>query len=227
MRFARFDRRSLELERLDVGDYTETEYRRWEIEMRYLHRIFGEIRALKRTLVRDLRTSTASSVSILDVGAGSGELIRQIQELTKPRKLFFTGLELNEEATRSIKNKGIAAVRADALNLPFADGSYDHVFCTLFLHHLDDISAIALIKEMRRVADGRIYAVDLDRQPIPYYLYKIVGPVFLQRFTIQDGLVSILRSRSPEELREIAQKAGLTDIQIDRSRANRLILSGN
>ena len=71
--FDKFATRSERLERLDTGDYTPREYAKWQQEMRFIHRVFGELRALKNSLVREVLASGEGRVSILDVGAGSGE----------------------------------------------------------------------------------------------------------------------------------------------------------
>ena len=222
--FERFKQRSHELERLDTGDYTEAEYRRWQTEMRFVHRLWGEMRALRNSLFRDLSGETGH-VSILDVGAGSGELLR---ELTKwfGGRATLTGVEINETAARSFKSGGIAAVLADGLRLPFETDSFDAVFCTLFLHHLSDDDAPRLLAEMARVSRGRIYAIDLNRDPIAYYFYKIAGRIFLQRLTLEDGALSILRSFTARELRGIAKTARLRHVEVQGSRVNRLVLSG-
>ena len=223
--FERFHKRSYELERLDTGDYTPAEYRRWQQEMRFIHRIFGEMRALQRTLFRDLN-ETDGPVSVLDVGAGSGELLRALVKWTTGRRAFFVGVEINREATVAINSNSIAAVQCNALCLPFPDDSFDFVFCSLFLHHLDDNAAVELLKEMSRVAKRRIYAIDLNRHPMAYYFYKTFGRFLLQRFTVEDGALSILRSFSPDELFGIGNAAGLRDVKVEHSRVNRLILSG-
>ena len=224
--FERFSTRSRELERLDTGDYTPQEYAKWQQEMRIIHRVFGELRALKNTLIRDVLAGGESEVSILDVGAGSGELLRLAGKELNEKKAFLAGAELNADAAKSIHDKGLASLRTDAMKLPFADDAFDYVFCSLFLHHLDDEPAIRMLREMNRVAGKRIFVVDLNRSPVAYYFYKIVGSLFLQRFTVEDGSLSILRSRPPKELLEIAEKAGLKDANIEHSKANRLILSG-
>ena len=224
--FEKFKQRSNDLERLDTGDYTPEEYARWQREMRIIHRLFGEIRALRNSLLPAARASGESKVSILDVGAGSGELLRVLEKWTAGRKTFFVGAELNAEAARTIKSTILAAVRCDALRLPFPDSSFDYVFCSLFLHHLGDDDAVGLLKEMSRVARKRIYVIDVNRQPAAYYLYKVLGGLVLQRFSLEDGSLSILRSFSPDELVVIAKAAGLSDIKVERSMVNRLILSG-
>lgn len=225
--FERFKHRSHELERLDTGDYTPYEYAKWQREMKIIHRVFGEMRALKGTLFRDIQLSGLNKFSVLDVGAGSGGLMLELNKWSVDQTRFLVGSELDAVAAASIKSNGIISIQCDALQLPFGDNAFDYVICSLFLHHLGDEDAIALIGEMARVAARRIYVIDLNRHPIAYYLYKIFGSIFLQRFTLEDGALSILRSRTPTELFELSERAGLQDIKVEHSRANRLILSGS
>jgi SAM-dependent methyltransferase len=225
--FERFQTRSTELERLDTGDFTPAEYARWQKEMWYVHRLFGELRALKSTLLRDIVSSGERSFSALDVGAGSGELLRELHKWTAEYDSFLVGLEIDKVAAASIKKVAISSVMGNALKLPFADESFDYGFCSLFLHHLDDDNAVDLLREMARAARRRIYVIDLNRHPLAYYVYKTLGRLFLQNFTLEDGALSILRSRTPGELMSLANAAGLRDIRIEHSRVNRLVLSGS
>ena len=228
--FASFKQRSQELERLDTGDYTPREYAKWQREMRFIHRVFGEMRALRNSLLREILESGEKEVSILDVGAGSGELLRELSKWLVEKKAFLVGAEINADATDAIRGENgggaVTAILADARTLPFGNDSFDYVFCSLFLHHLDDKQAVTMLREMGRVAMKKIFVIDLNRSPVAYYFYKLVGSLFLQRFTLEDGALSILRSRLPGELRSLAVRAHLTDVSVQHSMANRLILSG-
>lgn len=224
--FEEFSSRSFELERLDTGDYTLDEYARWQREMWYIHRFFGEIRALRRTLIADIKKSASNRVSVLDVGAGSGGLLLALKARLDGVESFTVGIELNAAAAESMKAPSIDAVRANAMSLPFADSSFDYAMCSLFLHHLNENAATELLREMARVTRHRIYVIDLNREPIPYYFYKLFGRIFLQRFTVEDGALSIRRAYRPEELLELSEAAGLTSVRITRSKLNRLVLSG-
>jgi ubiquinone/menaquinone biosynthesis C-methylase UbiE len=73
-------------------------------------------------------------------------------------------------AERTRRQRGLANVRfqrADADQLPFADGEFDIVFCRFAFHHMED-PAIAL-REMARVCrvDGRVAVEDLAASEIP------------------------------------------------------------
>ncbi|MFT3745335.1 MAG: methyltransferase domain-containing protein [Pyrinomonadaceae bacterium] len=223
--FGRFNQRSYELERLDKGEYTPAEYELWQHEMRFVHRFLGENRALYRALMPEAKR-LGGRFSVLDVGAGSGGLLTVLSGWAKNQKPFLVGAELDSNAARSINQRAISALQCDALSLPFEDDSFDFVICSLFLHHLVDDTVIGLLAEMKRVARCRILAIDLHRSPIAYYFYKYVGSLFLQRFTVEDGSLSILRAFKPSELEQFALAAGLTEVSVRRSAAYRLVLSG-
>ena len=227
--FERFKQRSYELERLDTGDYTPEEYARWEREMPWIHGFWGEARALEDSLKGHAKGIAGSRISVLDIGAGSGGILKIVRRMLAERPILAVGLELSDAALATLHNEsgstGIQPVKADATRLPFADGAFDYVICTLLMHHLSDDDAIGLVSEMNRVASRNFYVVDLHRHPVGYYLYRLLSPVFLQKFTQEDGALSILRSFTPSEMLDIAGKAGVQNAAVRHSRANRLILS--
>ncbi len=153
-------------------------------------------------------------------------MLSELRKWTADRDAFLVGAEINAAAAAEIRDANINAVRCNALRLPFADNSFDYVFCSLFLHHLGDESAVELLREMGRVAANGIFVIDLNRNATAYYFYKFIGGLFLQKFTRDDGALSILRSFTAEEMYALAENAGLYDIKVERSTANRLILSG-
>jgi ubiquinone/menaquinone biosynthesis C-methylase UbiE len=141
------------------------------------------------------------------------------------------GLELNERSAAAIVEEStgfneISSVRGDALRLPFADGQFDYVICSLFTHHFLDEQVVEIFREMSRVAKRRIFVIDLHRHPIAYLLYTTLGKLVLHnRLVRHDGALSILRSFKIDEMRQLAQRAGLRDIWIERHFPYRLVLS--
>jgi len=223
--FRKFKERSLELERLDTGDYDEHEYARWHKEMWFIHRLFGEVRALRRSLLADINREKLTDFSILDVGAGSGGLLQMLEGNRPGKAQTLVGIEVDQEAVRSIYQKGLIAVRANALGLPFADRSFDYAFSTLLLHHLNDDAAIKLLQEMQRVARRRIFVIDLERRASSYYLYRLFGRILFQQFTFDDGLLSIRKSFTRQELLDLGEKAALPNFRVQTSAIGRLIAS--
>ena len=232
--FARFRQRSYELEHLDTGDYTAAEYEGCLVELRRVNRWLGDAHALKATLLPELRRAGLREFSLLDVGAGSGELLRVAAREARRKGLRaeLVGLELNERSARAIleESRGLAeikSVRGDALRLPFADGAFDYVVCSLFTHHFRDDAVVRVLREMARVARRRIFVIDLHRHALAYLLYTTAGKLVLHnRLIREDGALSIRRGFKAEELRQLASEAGWRDVEVRRRFPFRLALVG-
>lgn len=231
--FNRFDKRSYELEHLDKGDYTLEEYEGCLVELRRINEYLGDASALRHTLLREIERAGLHEFSVLDVGAGSGELLRVIAVWATEtgRRARLAGLELNARSARAILEESvefeeITAVRGDALRLPFADGCFDFTICSLFTHHFRDEQVIAILGELSRVARRRLFVIDLHRHALAYFLYTTVGHLFLHnRLIREDGALSILRGFRPAELQRLAHRAHLSNVSIERRFAFRLVLS--
>jgi ubiquinone/menaquinone biosynthesis C-methylase UbiE len=228
-----FQTRSLKLERLDTGDYTVAEYDVCLSELRFINRWIGDTWALRRTLLREIESKNLREFSVLDVGAGSGELLREIAKFARKtnRKAILYGLELNEISVNSIVSeskdfKGISAIQGNALSLPFADKSFDYTICSLFTHHFTDQKIVEILQEFKRVSRLGIFVIDLHRHPLAYALYKIFCGAFrISNLVREDGSLSILRGFKPNELKDLAEKAKMENISVKRYFPFRLVLS--
>ncbi len=233
--FAQFRQRSLELEHLDKGDYTREEYEGCIVELQRVNRWLGDARALRESLFKEIERADLQSFSVLDAGAGSGELLRVIANWARQTKLsvHLTGVELNARSAKAIAEESqafpeIKALRGDAFQLPFADNTFDYAICSLFTHHFKDDGVVEILRELSRVAARRIIVIDLRRHPVAYYFYTTIGRLFLHnRLIREDGALSILRSFKPDELERLAQKAGLQEIDVTRHFPYRLVLAAS
>lgn len=229
----RFKQRSHRLEHIDTGNYTADEYEDCIGELQLVNRWIGDAHSLKATVLREVEAQRLKSFSLLDIGAGSGELLRVAAMWARQthRQFRAVGLDMNERMVESIVEESerfdeISSVRGDALRLPFADGEFDYVICSLFTHHLLDEQVVQVLGEMSRVAKRRIFVIDLHRHPVAYLLYTTVGKLILHsRLVRHDGALSILRGFKSDELLELAQRAGLRDIWVERHFPYRLVLS--
>jgi len=228
-----FSQRSQELERIDTGDYTAEEYDRFLADIRKVNRYAGDARALRKTLLDRIASSGSKSLSVLDIGAGSGLLLRNIADFARERQISvrLAGLELNRRAAESIveesKDYGeISSVRADAISLPFDDNSFDFVISSLFAHHLTDGQLVQALAEMHRVAEKQVILIDLHRHPGAYVAYRLFCSSFrISKLVREDGSLSILRGFKQTELEDFARRAGLTGYKVERCFPFRLVLS--
>ena len=231
--FDRFKRRSYEPEYIDTGNYTAAEYEDCIGELQLVNRWMGDAHTLKRTLFREIMQEGLQRFSVLDVGAGSGELLRFTASWAREtgRNVRAVGLELNARSASAILEESrefpeITSVRGDALALPFGNTDFDYVICSLFTHHFVEDQVVQILREMNRVARRRIFVIDLHRHPIAYFLYTTLGKLVLKnRLLRHDGALSILRSFKAEELLALAKRAGLRRVDVSRHFPYRLVLN--
>src|SRR5713101_2813842 len=154
----KFRQRSHELENLDKGTYTPEEYEGCIVELQRVNEWLGDAKALRGSLLKEIESQGLQSFSVLDVGAGSGELLRVAAKWARETKRTarLIGLELNERSAAAILDESsgfpeISSVQANGLVLPFAADAFDYVIQSLTLHHFDDEGAVSLLREMGRV----------------------------------------------------------------------------
>lgn len=231
----KFRHRSYELENIDKGTYTPEEYEGCIVELQRVNEWLGDAKALRGSLLKEIESRGLRSFSILDVGAGSGELLRVAAQWAREtdRAATLVGLELNERSAQAILDESaefaeISSVQASGLELPFPDRSVDYVISSLMLHHFDDEGAVGILREMGRVARRGIFVIDLHRNPVAYFFYTTLGHLILHnRLLREDGALSILKSFKPDELGKLGQQAGLGNVTVEKHFPSRLVLSAS
>lgn len=179
--------------------------------------IFGGLRAALTELEPAL-SEARGPATLLDVGTGAGDIAETAHDIAKRRgvALKTIGLDTSEALLRRHRARNDSVVVGSALELPFADRSVDIVMCSQLLHHFPDAQAVALIREMNRVARVRVVISDLRRS------WLAAGGLWLASFVLgfhsvsrHDGVVSVMRGFLPQEL------AGLVESAIGRPNAAR------
>jgi ubiquinone/menaquinone biosynthesis C-methylase UbiE len=186
--------------------------------------LFGGTSAAMAELV-SIIPSLPESASLLDVATGIGDIPLAATEMLAEEGIRLTtfGLDSAEELAHASRENVTEAVCADALCLPFAAKSMDVVLCSQFLHHLLPDDAVALIREMDRVARVRVIICDLRRS------WVAAGGLWIASFPLRfhpvsrhDGVVSVMRGFTRNELREIIARAIGVDVRAVRRRGFRI-----
>ncbi|WP_367318246.1 class I SAM-dependent methyltransferase [Streptomyces sp. HUAS ZL42] len=127
------------------------------------HRVFG-LRPIHQEMIT--LAGLQDGHRALDVGCGTGNLLQATGQ--RHRNVDLVGLDPDPKALaragRKARRAGLT-IRLDrgfAQELPYDDGSFDRVFSSLMLHHLDSTSKDALLAEVRRVLrpDGLLVLAD-------------------------------------------------------------------
>jgi SAM-dependent methyltransferase len=178
-------------------------------DLRRINRLGGGYRLAANLVAR--AAAGLTTFSLLDVGAGSGDVSRAIG--AAHRGASITVVDARPDHVRGIAN----AVAADALALPFRRRSFDIVFCSLFLHQFEDERAVRMLSSFREIARVAVCVSDLYRHPVPYRALAATRWLFRWHdITMHDGPASVAAGFRTAELASLASRAGLRQIEVRR-----------
>jgi len=177
------------------------------------NKYFGGTRAVlaeMTSVFREMQRAGVSSLSLLDIGTGLGDIPVAISREASDHGLSVRamGLELTPAFARVSHERVATMIAADARNLPLGDNSVDVITCSLVLHHLDDGDAVRMLRECNRVARRRVIVAELRRSWVAIGLLWLVSWVLrFHAVSRHDGVVSIRRGFLTSELRAMIAKA--------------------
>lgn len=158
-----------------------------------------------QTLLQGLPPSTP--LRILDLGCGNGDLLRVVAKWGRKtgRQLELIGIDGNvftvNYAQHLSKNFPEISYRAEMIPSPFlAEGGYDVVLCTLFLHHFTTEDLQNLLLLISKQAKTGIVINDLHRSWLAYLLFNLITLFIPNKMVREDGLTSILRGFKKKDL---------------------------
>ena len=209
---ADFSVRSKETEWMDDLSRPDSEFAEAYSELTAINRHLGGIRAVERFLPED-------AVTVLDVASGGCDVG---EALMRRRQCRVVSLDMNP---RGLKLAEVTTpLVGDALQLPFADNTFDAVICSLFFHHLTNSECVSVLREMWRVARRIVIVNDLHRNRVAHASIRILSALFSRSTMFRnDAAASVRRAFRPTELRDVASKAGVP-ARVYRSFPYRLVM---
>ena len=183
-------------------------------DLNRINRWFGGISTSISMIRRVAQERGVSSLSLLDVAAGSGYVSENAR-----RKLVRDGIELEvtllDRAPSHLVN-GNRAVAGDVLAIPFRDSSFDLVGSVIFLHHLSPGQVIQSVNEALRVCRTAVIINDLVRHPIHLALVYAGLPLFRSRVTHHDAPASVRQAYTEAEMQELLNRTSAARVEIRR-----------
>ncbi len=201
-------------ELLDTDSGTSAEIVASLSDLRRINRWFGGIAATEGLIGRVAREINSSSLSLLEVAAGSG----YVSEIARQR-LANCGLRLDltllERAPSHLSN-GNRAVVGNALALPFRDASFDLLCCNLFAHHLSPPELRQFVDDALRVCRIAVLIDDIVRHPLHLALVYAGLPLYRSRMTRHDAPASVRQAYTPHEMRTLLAQTKAARVEIHR-----------
>lgn len=192
--------------------------------------LWPSIRALyqKRVKAGDTRP-----VRVLDVATGGGDVPVRLWRRAKRNRipLQVSGCDVSPTAIEharqfaSAHNAEVAFFQRDVLAEALPDG-FDVITCSLFLHHLDEEQALALLRRMRESAGTLALVNDLERTPAGWWAAYFGSRILTQSPVVHvDALLSVEGAFTPGEALTLARRAGWEGARVCRRFPFRYLLS--
>ena len=199
-------------ELLDTDAATPADVQQSLQDLRRINRWFGGIRTTQRMLEKVIARLPRPDWTLLDVGAGSGDVSRVAAgQLRYQADIRVT---LLDRMPAHLPRDGAQRVAGEALALPFRDGSFDLVACSLLVHHLERDEIIRFVNEALRVARVAVLLNDLRRDPV-HLLLVYAGFPLMNRVSRHDGVASVRRAYTAGEMKAIARDTAAASVDIE------------
>lgn len=209
-------RRVVRPEILDTDQASAEDIRDSLIDLKRINRWFGGISTTAKLIDRILERTRSKRLTLLDVGAASGDGPRAIQEQLAQRGVQLTFTLLDRDPAHFRETGAGTRVCGDAFALPFRENSFDVVTCSLFAHHLEPEEVSAFAKEALRVARVALLINDL-RRSYPHLLAVYAGLPLFRRITQHDSVASVWRSYTPGEMRNMLNHGMAREVKVTNS----------
>ncbi len=181
---------------------------------------FGLINKWQNTLIKN----TPLNKKVLDVGTGTGELIKKVKKYKSDT--ICIGIDVSYgmllKAKEKLKNeKYVYFLQADVYNSPFKDKAFDNILLSLTFRHLEHKK---FIKEINRILKNNGYISIFDTGKISnrfvwstflFLLDKPLRPFGYLFFSKQEYdyfIDSIKKSVSMEQLIKLFKSQGYTPV---------------
>jgi ubiquinone/menaquinone biosynthesis C-methylase UbiE len=226
---------------MDDGIADERELQRTLAELGIINRRLGG-HAASRSVLDPLVAGSGRPLTVLDVGAGGGDLLRELAASwsRRGRAVRVVGLDLCARSCRFARRGMDAAfgrqggagrepaalfLAGDGFRLPFPDHSVDVAHSAMMMHHFRDEEIARLLVEMRRVSRAGVLVNDLHRNALAHGGIRLLTAFFSRsRFIRHDAPLSVRRGFRREELRTLWRSAGMNGTTIRWRWAFRYVL---
>jgi 2-polyprenyl-3-methyl-5-hydroxy-6-metoxy-1,4-benzoquinol methylase len=223
-------------ERMDDHSSSESDLYETLKHFSLINRLFSRTPALfRRIIFKDIKRRELKSVTIMDVGAGGGDFARWCVAFLKRSGLTCRVICVdNDPRAISYLRKTCAPypqiqiIRGSAYEIDAVNGTIDYIVSSNMMHHFSDERVPGLIAGLFRKAQKGLLINDLERVRLAYFGFWLFAGIFMRTgFTLGDGLLSIRKGFTREELRGHIEKAGLAGrLRIGRAVVGKIYIVG-
>lgn len=170
--------------------------------------LFGGTRAVV-SRVRALAPRLPESPLVVDVGAGSGDILDAVCHTLRRtgRRPRPVAIDIALALAPAVRQRGSFFICGSIFALPLPTACADLVIAAQVVHHFPPDALQAVIAELNRVARHAVLISDLQRSWLAAAgLWLTSFPLGFHPVSRHDGVVSVLRGFAPDELRSAVRQ---------------------
>ena len=153
-----------------------------------------------------------SELTLLDVGAGSGDVNRKLLKWADSRgiEMKITLVDLTEEACEEARlyfrdEERVKVIRADVKSLP--EGYADIVTGSQFVHHFEGQELVEIVNHMLKSSRFGVVINDIHRHSVPYTAVWLTTRIISQnRYIRHDGPLSVAKGFTNKDWSDLKSK---------------------
>jgi len=212
--------RAIAEERMDADDLDADTY---AAVVGDLAKVNGVTLAARPTLAfLDRVARGRSTIKLLDVGFGDGDMLRRIARWATRRGLTaeLVGVDLNPRSALAARAHTPPGLAIDWVTGDYADlagQGWDVVISSLVAHHMTHAQLVTFLRFMEAEARCGWLVNDLHRHGFAHWGFPILARLFRWHDIVRaDGTLSIARAYRPDEWPPILAEAGIRDARVAR-----------
>ncbi len=178
---------------------------RSHVDIARANALFGGTRAVV-SRVRAIASRLPDAPVVVDVGAGSGDILEAVCATLRAtgRKPRPVAIDVAVELAPAVRKRGSHFICGSIFALPLPVASADLVIAAQVVHHFPPDALSTIIAELHRVARHAVLISDLRRSWLAAAgLWVTSFPLSFHPVSRHDGVVSVLRGFTPDELRSV------------------------
>ena len=216
---SRLKERAREAEVMDDSGLEEHRHFRALEGLARLNRLSGGARHLWSPIRRLARQLGTDRLRLLDVATGGGDVPIDLWRRARRAGLNMEmlGIDVSPQAVRFARARAerlradVRFAAADALADELPQG-FDVVVCSLFLHHLDDSQASAVLRAMAAAARRLVLVSDLVRGALNLQMVRLAARLLTRSDVVhRDSVCSVRAAFNTREVLALAETAGLSE----------------
>jgi len=209
--------RSTRAEIMDDLNSPEQELRQNLHELGVINNLLGGYTVVLRSLDRLQLPNTP--ISIIDIGCGGGDMLRAVADWAKKKhkQVTLTGIDFNRVMINYGREKAanypnISFKKMDVLQDTLLQEKADIITCSLFCHHFENDTLVALLQRMNTMAQKAVIINDLHRHWFAYHAISVLTALFSKTYMVKhDARLSVARAFKRKDWIQILTDAGITN----------------